>query len=198
MIDGDDYFGERCELGRNSERNGENAPGQTSGTFALYRQGEHKITLFSQRYAAGFDAKASSWQQIAQMKQAEPYANAVPIGVALELQIYGGRLRLSTFWTKRWSTPAPANNIWVRYALDVVYSSDPGLGRVKLYVDLNGDGDALDSGEQSPIMANPRHEPAIGATIPSVLMLGIYHNPLIGCPAPIGCPVDVDNVQVVG
>jgi hypothetical protein len=199
VIDGDDFYGERCELGRNDSRHGENTGNQTSGTFALYRQGEHKITFFSQRYSTEFDANAHSWQQIGQMKQAEPYADAVPTGVALELQIYAGRLRLSTFWTTRWSTPAPAKNVWVRYALDVVYSTHPTVGKVKLYVDLNGDGDALDRGEQSPVVTGQTlaSEASTGRPLPSALMLGIYHSPVIACPAPSGCHVDIDNVQVV-
>jgi hypothetical protein len=200
VIDGDDLYGERCALGRNGHKNGENTGSQTSGTFALYRQGERKITFFSQRYSTGFDANANSWQQIGQMKQAQPYAEAVPIGVALEIQIYGGRLRLHTFWTRRWSTRAPANNVWVRYALDVVYSTDPTAGRVKLYVDVNGDGDALDSGEQSPVIKGQTlaTEASTGQPIPSALMLGIYHHSAIACPAATGCQIDLDNVQVVG
>lgn len=36
--------------------------------------------------------------------------------------------------------------------LDVVCSIDPTVGKVKLYVDVNGDGDALDRGERFPRM----------------------------------------------
>ena len=46
--------------------------------------------------------------------------------------------------------PLPANGIWVRYAMDVVYSSNPNVGSMKLYADTNGDGDFTDAGEQSP------------------------------------------------
>jgi hypothetical protein len=75
-------------------------------------------------------------------------------------------------------------------------------------VDRNGDGDALDDGEQSPRIAtstlatelsgNASGGLAAGDPIPSHLRLGLYHNPTISCPGPTGCPVDVDNVQVVG
>ena len=200
VFDGDDVYGERCELGRNTHTNGENAPGQTSGTFALYRQGEHKITFFSQRYSTGFDVNANAWQQVAQMKQAQPYADAVPDGVALELQVFRGRLRLLTFWTTKWSTAAPAKNVWVRYALDVVYSADPNIGKVKVYVDRNGDGDALDRGERSPMITGQTlgAESSTGQPIPSFLMVGIYHDRSINCQPPTGCSVDIDNAQVVG
>ena len=200
VFDGDDLYGERCELGRNNHANGENMPGQTSGTFALYREGERKITFFSQRYPTGFNVNVNAWQQVAQMKQAQPYSDAVPGGVALEMQIFRGRLRLLGFWRTRWSTPAPANNLWVRYALDVVYSTDPSVGRVRLFVDHNGDGDALDRGEQSPLISGPTlgAEASTGEPIPNFLTVGIYHDSAIDCRPPPGCSVDVDNIQVVG
>jgi hypothetical protein len=200
VLDGDDVYGERCELGRNNHANGENAPGQTSGTFALYREGDRKITFFSQRYPTGFNTNVNAWQQVAQMKQAQPYSDAVPGGVALEVQIYKSRLRLLSFWATTWSTRAPRNNVWVRYALDVVYSTDPTVGRVKLYIDRNGDGDALDTGEQSPVISGQTLGTEAGTRepIPNVLMVGIYHDSAIDCGPPVGCSVDIDNIQVVG
>jgi chitodextrinase len=199
LLDGDNSDGERSQLGHNTS-SGENAPGQTSGTFAVYKQGDHKITFFSQRYSGNFDPNAGSWQQIGQLKQAEPYSNAVPTGVALELQLYGGKLHLENFWTDKWTTSAPAKNAWIRYALDVVFSTSASTGKFKLYVDLNGDGDALDSGEQSPWITGQTlaTESSSGKAIPSSLMLGMYHDSSIPCPGPTGCQVGIDNVEVVG
>ena len=115
-------------------------------------------------------------------------------------QIFGGRLRLYNFDTRVWSIRAPRHGVWVRYAFDVVYSTDPAKGSVKVYVDLNGDGDALDRGEQSPriMMATLARDTQTGAPIPDHLRIGIYHDSSIACPPPAGCSVDVDNVQVVG
>lgn len=199
VIDGDDYFGERCELGRNSSEDGENGSGKTSGTFALYGEGEHKITFFSERYPASFPTAARAWQVVMQMKQAQPYVDG-NVGVALTLQLFGGLLRLYDFDVRKWAAPAPRHGVWVRYALDVVYSTDPGVGSVKIYADLNGDGDALDKGEQSPRMPMRTLATDIrsGEPIPDHLRLGIYHDPSVACPPPSGCVIDIDNVQVVG
>jgi hypothetical protein len=203
VLDGDNFYGERCEIGRNERRYGE---GGSWGTLALYKQGQHRITYFSERYPAGFQPNVNAWQTVAQMKQTQPYVNDGGNGVALELQIYGGQLRLFHNWTQQWATPAPASGSWTRYALDVVYSTDPAVGSVKVYVDLNGDGDALDAGEQSPLMHMATLETEAGSggdgigpgdPIPDHLRLGVYHDPSISCPAPTGCSVQVDNVQIV-
>ncbi len=209
VLDGDDFWGERCELGRNTARYGENSAAQDSGTFALYGAGEHRITFFSQRYPASFPMDVQAWQTVAQMKQAQPADNPGR-GPVLELQLFGDQLRLQNSWQQAWSTDAPRRDTWIRYALDVVYSPDPAVGSVQVYVDLNGDGDALDAGERSPRLSlqtelvetdgpNGLSDGlAPGDAIPDHLRLGIYHNPSISCPPPGGCSVDVDNVQVVG
>jgi hypothetical protein len=82
---------------------------------------------------------------------------------------------------------------------------------VRLYLDRNGDGDSRDAGERSPKFtthtlkyetADPdgQDDDALspGDSIPSHLRIGLYHDPAIACPAPSGCSVEVDNVQVVG
>ena len=68
-------------------------------------------------------------------------------------------------------------------SLRVTYSQDPNVGRIKVYVDLNGNGDFDDAGEQTQTFH------------PSHLRMGIYHDPAIACPTPSGCPVNIDNVE---
>jgi hypothetical protein len=97
--------------------------------------------------------------------------------------------------------------------MEVTYSQHSDQGMVKLYIDRNGDGDALDPEEQSPNITThtlkyetPDHHGAAndtdglapGDSIPSHLRIGPYHDPSIDCPAPSGCSLQVDNVQVVG
>lgn len=202
--DGDNIYGERCEIGRNEMRYGENQPGQTTGTFALYPEGSHRITFFSERYGAGFTSALPNWQTVMQFKQAQPYAANGPVdgAPALELQIYAGRLRLHSFWNEIWTTAAPPNGVWIRYALDVTYSQDPAKGKVQVFVDLDGDGDFVDPGEASPVFSmrtlayvtsQGSGTIPVGGSLPDHLRLGIYHDPS----AYSNTTVDVDNVQVV-
>ena len=205
VSDGDDFFGERCELGRNTYLAGENAGSRTTGTFALYREGERKITFFSQRYGPGFTSSASGWQTIMQVKQTQPYGGNGPVdgAPAIEAQIFGNRLRLRNFDATRWHTPAPPKRVWIRYALDVTYSQDPARGKIQMFVDSNADGDFVDTGEASPVLTmrtlayvTSRGIGAIpvGGSIPGHLRLGIYHDGAVYGTT----TVDVDNVQVVG
>ena len=202
VLDGDDFYGERCELGRNEHR----FPMSTEkGTFAVYREGERRVTMLSLRLPASFPIETSKWQTVVQMKQAQPSA-AGGGGPVLELQIYDGRLNLINSWNEVWSTPVRAD-VWTRIAFDVTYSSDPGKGSIRMLTDTNGDGDALDPGEQSPEfrVATLKTEiaggwdgdgVAPGEPIPSHLRTGIYHDEQIPCDPE--CSLDLDNVQVAG
>jgi hypothetical protein len=207
VVSGDIFYGQRCELGRNEWRNGENTGTQTSGAFALYNKGDRKITFFSQRYGAAFDPSVGTWQVVFQQKQAQPYSGNGPVdgAPAIELQIHGNKLHIANFWSTKWSTAAPRLGAWIRYALDVTYSSDASVGKIRLYADLNADGDWNDAGEVSPIISAPTlaytttsaYGLNAGDAIPGHPRIGLYHSPTISCPAPAGCRVDVDNVQIV-
>jgi hypothetical protein len=204
VIDGDDVWGERCEIGKNSWK---------TGPTAVYREGQRAITFASYKLGSNFPLSANTWQTVMQMKQAQPSANGSGTPM-LSLRAMNGRWSLwqsdsvnfSDTNHQVWSTPA-AQNVWTRFALDITYSQDPSRGKVTIYVDLNGDGDAADSGEQSPTlsMSTLKRETtggtddgiAPGESIPSHLRVGIYHNPAIECPPPGGCSTQVDNVQVV-
>jgi hypothetical protein len=209
VIDGDDVYGERCELGRNEHRSG-----YTPATFNLYREGQRRVTFVSLRLPKGFPLGTGMWQVVMQMKQTQPADNGGGTPV-LALHAYRGvwELRRSTSagpsgdTQPLWSTRA-ATGVWTRFAFDVRYSQY-GTGSVKVHVDLNGDGDALDAGEESPSLAtytlkrettaqqSPDNDPLVaGNSIPSHLRTGIYHDSRIACPSGLNCSVEVDNVQV--
>jgi Polysaccharide lyase len=203
VFDGDNSFGERCELGWDN----------TGGPTAFYRPGTHRITEISIRLPSNFPINVYTWQSVMQMKQAGPANNSggAPI---LELDAWGGRWRLrqaldrttSTDLRQLWSAPAQLN-FWTRFLLNIRYSANPRKGFIRVGVDLNGDGDFADPGERSPRFhtytlkvetagggddgINP------GQAIASHLRAGIYHNSSIPCPSPTGCSADIDNVQVL-
>lgn len=195
--DGDDLWGERCELGLNDHT--------SKNSFAVYREGDHALTFLSVRLGPSFQLDSPKWQTIVQMKQAQPYSDDGNAGVALEVQARNDNLYLSSFWKDVWETPV-SSGAWTRIALDVHYSQHESRGAVTMYVDSNGDGDAVDGGEQSPTIEVATLAGEIGAddgdglragdSIPSHLRTGVYHDKSIGCPS--GCSIDLDNVQVVG
>ena len=196
VIDGDEDSGERCELGENS----------TSGPTAFYHEDENVLTYFSEKLPSNFPLNIDAWQVTMQMKQAQP-SHDDGSGVALEMESRDGHWIVSDLWHQLWSFPAQSET-WTRFAWNVYYSKDPEKGWVQVSVDLNGDGDFDDPGERSPVLHAatlatelPEYAEAdgieAGSGIPSHLRMGIYHDESIPCPAPVGCSVDLGNVQIV-
>jgi hypothetical protein len=194
VYDGDEVYGERCELGNNN----------VSGPTVFYHEGQRRVTYVSIRMPNSSDINDSRWRNVFQMKQVQPYYNPNPASI-FEMQVRDGRWFVGSNWTGVWDAPAQQNT-WTRFAFDMTYSQDPSKGSVKIYADLNGDGDANDAEEQSPLihMATLRAEtaggpdnpdfPSAGQSIPSHMRAGIYQDESYSCPS--GCSVDLDNVQV--
>ena len=194
VLDGDDFYGERCELGLN----------WASGPTAFYREGRRRITSLSLRAPPAL-VNTRDWQVVMQMKQAQPSANGGG-SPALELQLLQGQWRLNRSGTngltvdsdKLWTWPA-RGGVWTRFRFDVNYSRSARKGKIRVIADVNGDGDYLDPTETRrkrktfTLKRRPHHR----GSVPSHLRAGIYHNPEIECPPPSGCQIDVDNVQVL-
>jgi Polysaccharide lyase/RTX calcium-binding nonapeptide repeat (4 copies) len=202
VLDGDDYYGERCELGKNDHR---------TGPTAFYREGQHRLTYLSYKLGDDYPLSNPGWQVVMQMKQTQPSANGGGTPV-ISLEARNGRWNLiqsnsagySSDTHVLWSTPAETG-VWTRFAFDVVYSQDPAIGSIRVSVDLNGDSDSLDPGEQSPTFKTYtlKRETTdsdylhAGDSIPSHLRVGVYHNSAISCPSMGTCSAGVDNVEVV-
>jgi Polysaccharide lyase len=199
VLDGDDYSGERCELGRNNH----------DGPTAFYREGERRATLISLRLPSNFPLGVNTWQTVMQLKQAQPADNGggVPI---LFMGAYQNQWHIESVNAQNqyWQFPARPG-VWTRFAWDVFYSDDPNKGWLQVSADLNNDGDFNDTGERTPVIHNSTLKtesagPAGGSDglnpgdpIPDHLRTGVYHDPSIPCPAPTGCSIEVDNVQVL-
>jgi Polysaccharide lyase len=203
VLDGDNVWGERCELGLNDHR---------SSPTIHYHEGMRRATYGSYRLPANFPLETEDWQGVFQMKQAQPADNGGGTPV-LSFGAYAGEWKLfhsepgpTSEDAEIWSTPAE-KGVWTRIAVDAFYSQDPGRGWIKVYVDRTGDGDFSDSGEQSPAfqIATLKYETgtdtsdglSAGQSIPSQLRIGMYHNSSISCPPPTGCSIEADNIQVV-
>jgi Polysaccharide lyase len=203
VLDGDDIFGERCELGWDNR----------GGPTALYKRGGHRLTELSIRLPSAFPIGADTWQAVMQMKQTGPSNNSSGTPV-LDLDAFAGRWRLrqstsrgaSSESRQLWSAPAQ-ENFWTRFAFDVRYSDRKKGGYIRVGADLNGDGDFADPHELSPgfhtytlKVETPGGSPdglKAGRAIPSHLRAGIYHDSAIPCLPLSGCQVDIDNVQVI-
>jgi hypothetical protein len=202
-IDGDDFWGERCELGMNDHR---------SSPVAFYHEGQRRATFASFRLNDSYDLGEDRWQGVMQMKQSQPSDNGGGTPV-LSLGAYDGKWLLfhsDPGHTDEdqviWEAPAD-NNIWTRFAIDAKYSQYADQGWIKIYADLNADGDFGDANEQSETFHTNtlKYETGTdssdgytaGQSLPSHLRVGMYHHMGIPCPAPTGCAVEADNVQVV-
>jgi hypothetical protein len=191
--DGDDFWGERAELGYNSRLNGLGAPW---GTFFLYNAGARRVTDFWMRLPTNFPINTPKWQVVMQMKQTGPHANngGTPV---LALEAREGRWVLTQSDSagyapathEVWSTPATVG-AWTHVSLDITYSPNPSQGKVQISV-----------GEvSSPIFTTftQKYEMSPGSQglnpgdpIPSHLRMGVYHDPSLP-----GTHVDLADVKV--
>lgn len=203
VFDGDNYWGERCELGKETRK---------SRTL-VYREGTRWITAFSVRLPQAFPFELDRWQVVMQMKQAAPAANSSGTPM-LSLHAFDGRWRLNQSLSIRessdsrelWSAPI-SRNTWTRFAFDVRYSRKSSRGSIAVSADVNGDGDFADPGEASrrfrtstlkvEVPGGERDGIKPGRSIASHLHAGVYHDPDVPCPPPIGCYMDLDNVQLM-
>ena len=61
VFDGDNYSGERCELGYNTWNDGLASPTDPHGTFSNYFEGVRRATYFSVKLPDNFPLNATSW-----------------------------------------------------------------------------------------------------------------------------------------
>ena len=206
VLDGDDVWGERCELGENW---------RPTAPMPAYEEGQRRLTMLlvpppgqlparEQRLADG-DADEAG----AAGRQRRGRAGARAEGRRRELGASSRARRRarvngagSCGRRPRQSTRGPGSSS------TSPTRATPAGGAITVYVDLNGDGDALDGGEQSSTFSTYTLKLetsggagdglAVGDSVPSLLRAGIYHSPAIPCPPPAGCASQVDNVQIVG
>ncbi len=216
VVDGDNPcgYGERCELAKNSYVDGLASFQNPLGTFYNYDEGARRATYMSIRLPSNFPigirrvAERHADETIGSLKRQRRDASTLSADLRQPLPPVPHPGRLGRGRQQLWS-PDPGQNpeavahvgVWYRIAIDALYSQDPDRGWVKMYIDLNGDGDFDDPEEQSPVFGGSALEgtlktepapqpgnpdvpgngqdigPPTGAPVPSHLRAGIYHNP---------------------
>jgi Polysaccharide lyase len=195
-LDGDDFDGERAEIGNGDYRLDQGK----LDTFYLYRAGTHRVTSFWMRLPVGFPVSPDRerWQNVMQMKQTSPANNSSGTPV-LALQATDGDWLL-----KQSDSPGPADDmhilwrtparvgVWTRIVIDAVYSNDPTVGRLRITI----------GGVSSPVFKTytlktetspPGEDLQVGEGIPSHLRMGIYHDETLP-----SASVDITDVQIFG
>lgn len=166
--DGDDSFGERCELAQgNPPRDG----------YPLFNEGEERWIAFQTYLPDDYPLEHNRWQVIMQLKQLG--AMGTP---ALAMEATDGRWQLdnssnngtSSLGVGKWSAPAQRNR-WVKFMLHVKFSPDPDVGWVELYGDLDGSGVK----ELMPRLRTWTMKQEGGAAVRSHARIGIYRDPSI-------------------
>lgn len=201
LNDGDNFYGERVEIGRNERRYGITGD---LGTFMLYQPGQRYQTYFSLRLPTDFPITNTNWQIVMQMKQAQPYTNdgnSIPI---LAMQANNGTFQmLGRNSVQLWKAPATLGR-WIRFHLDITYSKNPSIGRVRVQIDDRAGATDFVPQYDSGDIATQTLTYAVGAQsgsgwsladgqeIPSHLRLGAYRNSVITG----STHIDISNVQV--
>lgn len=201
--DGDDVdpgvdVDERTEIGYNSQNT-------ATKTFARFYDGEYWKLAWAAKLpsASTLDENAASYQVTTQIKQLPGTATG---GTPMQsVHLRGGNWEL---WASDYpSDPADSSRLWycpatrnlsTRFILDIIFSDDPAIGKIRLTVIEDGGNTytspifqketlITETGVQSPI---PYQN--IGEAVPAHWRAGIYHLHTLA-----GGTLDMDNFQAM-
>jgi hypothetical protein len=167
--DGDNAFGERCELGMgNPGRNG----------FPVSREGDEEWISWQVYLPDDYPVETRDWNLLFQIhQQGDGGCPPIAMGVSRgELRLYNSARNTYVLDTREmWHAPVQRNR-WVKLMLHVKHSPDPAVGFVELYGDLDGQG-------LKPLMERANtHTMTLdskGAAMTNHSRVGIYRNPRI-------------------
>jgi Polysaccharide lyase len=167
--DGDNSYGERCELGQgNPTKNG----------FPLYQEGDERWISFQTYLPDDYPTNLKTWNVIMQLKQLHAFGTPV-----VSMEVRDGKFVLMNSDTNgtssgcNWWWEGPAiKNRWVKFSLRVKFSPDANVGFIELYGDLDGTG--VKQLMQRTYMHTMKIDGA-GQTVPSHSRIGLYRNPAV-------------------
>jgi hypothetical protein len=167
--DGDNSYGERCELGQgNPTKNG----------FPLYQEGDERWISFQTYLPDDYPTNLKTWNVIMQLKQLHAFGTP-----AVSMEVRDGNFVLMNSDTNHessgcnwwWEGPATKNR-WIKFTLHVKFSPDANVGWIELYGDLDG------SGVKQLMQRTHMHTMKVdgaGQTVPSHSRIGLYRNPAV-------------------
>jgi hypothetical protein len=166
LHDGDDSFGERCELGMGSPMR---------AGFPVFEDGDESWVAYQVYIPAGFPSDGNRYVDITQFKQVNDLC-----APALSLHVEDGEMLLFHSADNRsscggrpvWRAPV-AYGRWIKLLFHVQWSSDPARGSVELFGDIDGGGMA-ELLPRTP-MFTMKMDPA-GNTLPVGARIGIYRD----------------------
>jgi Polysaccharide lyase len=167
--DGDDSYGERCELGQgNPTKNG----------FPLFQEGDERWISFQTYLPDDYPTNLKTWNVIMQLKQLHAFGTP-----AVSMEVRDGNFVLMNSDTNHessgcnwwWEGPATKNR-WVKFTLRVKFSPNANVGFIELYGDLDG------RGVRQLMPRTYMHTMKVdnsGVTVPSHSRVGLYRNPAV-------------------
>lgn len=166
LNDGDDSYGERCEMAMGSP---------TRAGFPVFRQGEESWVAYQVLIPANWPGEGWKYNEITQFKQVNDLC-----APALSLHVEQGQLLLFQSADNRgscggdsiWSAPMSYGR-WIELLYHVKWSSDPSVGFVELFGDLDGSGLQLLMPRRSTFTMKMD---SAGRTEPVGARLGIYRD----------------------
>jgi hypothetical protein len=168
LHDGDDSYGERCELGNGNP----SRPG-----FPLFDEGDEAWVSWQTYLPDGYPVDTHDWNVFMQLKQLGSMGTP-----AISMVINDGQFKLmnadnngnSGNTVKKWGGTATRGR-WVKFTMHVKFSPDPDRGSVELFGDLDGAGMKTLMPETK--MFTMKQEG--GRAVQSHARIGMYRNPRI-------------------
>ena len=169
LRDGDDAYGERCELGHgNPTRNG----------FPLFHNGDERWISFQVYLPDDYPIDAPRWNVFFQLKQLGSMGTP-----AVSMEVVKGQFVLnnsdnntiSGTTVKKWTGPASRNR-WVQFTMHTKFSPDENVGYVELFGDLDGGGQKL---LMPKTHMHTMKQDAAGVPVLSHARIGMYRDPSI-------------------
>jgi hypothetical protein len=169
LRDGDDSFGERCELGQgNPTRNG----------FPLFHNGDERWISFQVYLPDDYPIDAPRWNVFFQLKQLGGMGTP-----AVSMEVVKGEFVLnnsdnntvSGTTVKKWTGPATRNR-WVKFTVHAKFSPDENVGFIELFGDLDGQGQKLLMPKKN---MHTMKLDAAGLPVDGQARIGMYRDPAI-------------------